>query len=708
MAGLSTAREARLVEALLRHPEGITVAGLAETLNVSARTIHRDLRPGRPAEGFIESHGLVLHRQAGRGLSVEGEPEAVERAIRDLEDAALLEVSPERRRVEVLRRLLGARGPVKLRALASGLKVAVGTVSRDLDEAEAWLSDFRLTLVRRRGYGVEISGPEAERRRAMSRLVFENLQGSDLLPGSPDAPSSAVSRRLLGFVDSERLRTVEALTRREVELLPYPIADEAFVALVVHVALAAERVLAGGRIELPEDVSRRLKQTEEYDRALSLARGISQALGVEVPEAEVAYITLHLRGTKLRQDSSLEQYFATSDLEIASRVRDLIRTVEERTGVVLVGDGSLYSGLLAHLERAMHRLREGMRISNPLLDDVKRDYPALFALVEEALGKVFADERIPEEEVGFVAMHFGAALDRGQGDFPRSVLVICSSGIATTKVLAARLEAAFPRIRRVRNASLFELPDLEPEEFDLVVSTVPLPLAEDAYVQVRPFMGPEEVERIRSHLLEKNLTRGPARRSESEPDGPAGRAASESLEVFGGGQERFRQMVEATQVVADLLDDFFLDRHEAGGSEDEAARLMCRSLVARGLAADEAGLARALTERARRGGIGIPGTAVALFHARERSVERPSFSVHELDEPIMLEGMDGERMAVRRALLMVAPLDLSSVGLETVSEISAAMVERPAVRETFESGDEENVLDVLRTVFSQYLKDRLV
>lgn len=702
MAKLST-REARLVEALLRRPDGLTASTLAAGLNVSARTVHRDLRPGRPAESFLESNGLTLTRQSGRGLAVEGGTEDIERAIRALEETAVTDVSPRERRNSALIHLLKADGPVKLRALASGLNVAVGTASRDLDEAEAWLRDFRLDLIRRRGYGVEISGTESERRRAMSRLIFENVDESELLPGGDDSHSDA-SRRLLGLVEDERLRTVERLTREEVERLPYSIADEAFAALVVHVALMAERVLAGGRIEMSEDLLARLARTEEYPYAESLSQSISGEFDIAVSEPEVGYVTLHLRGTKLRQNDALEQYFATSDLEVASRVRSLIRYVEEQTGVVLGGDRSLYTGLLAHLERAMYRVREGMRIYNPLLDDVKRDYPSLFGLVDEAMRKVFIEQDVPEEEVGFVAMHFGAALDRGQGDFPRSVLVICSSGIATSKVLASRLEAAFPRIRHVRNASVFELPEIDPEGFDLVVSTVSLPLPDDSYVQVRPFVSEDEVEEIRSHLLEKNLNR---RTQRVTSESPAGLAASESLEVFGGGQERFHQMVEATQVVADLMDDFFLANHEAHGEESEAVRLMCESLGERGLAANAESLAAELTERAERGGIGIPGTAIALFHARDGGVPRPSFSVHQLDEMLAMEGMDGLEMRVGRALLMVAPLDLSAVALETVSEISAAMVERSVARDTFERGDEAAISSVLQGIFSQYLQDRL-
>src|SRR5918998_4564218 len=148
-----------------------------------------------------------------------------------------------------------------------------------------------------------------------------------------------------------------------------------------------------------DDIVQRLRNTVEYEHARGLTEAIEETFRVDVPGDEVAYITMHLRGTKLSQDDALERYFETSDLELASRVKALIHYVGEQTGVVLVGDGSLYTGLLAHLERAVHRLRENMRIYNPLLSEIKEDYPALFDLVNRGMKKVFMDEEIPEEEV---------------------------------------------------------------------------------------------------------------------------------------------------------------------------------------------------------------------------------------------------------------------------------------------------------------------
>ena len=701
--GLS-AREIRLIEVLLRHPRGLTAGGIAGRLGVSARTVHRDLQP---ASDFLESHGLPLIRQSGRGISVEGTTEMRERALGTLRTMGPVSLPPQERQRSLLSTLLAAGEPIKLRALAGGLKVAIGTVGRDLDEMEPWLSEHGLSLVRRRGYGVEISGKEGDRRQAMSQLVFQNLDETALLPylrepeegvgsSSSKVEMSRVTDQLLGLIDEDRLRKVTTLTQAMVRNLPYLIADDAFAGFTVHVALMVERRLQGGDFEMSSEILQRLRKTDEYVYARSLAVSLAESFGISVPDEEVGYVTMHLRGTKLREDDSLKDYVETSDLEVASQVKALVRYVEDQTGIGLAGDSSLYTGLLAHIERAIHRLQENLSIHNPLLEDVKQDYPALFDLVSRSMERVFVQENIPDEEVGFVAMHFGAALDRAQGTFPQRVLVLCSSGIATSKMLASRLKKSFPQIQTIRNSSLFELADLNPEDFDLVVSTVPLPTTNDSYVQVQPFLPEDDVERIRNYLRERSLE-----------ERLTNRAAFESLEVFGGGQEKFHQMAEVTQVIAELVDDAFLTRHEAEGSLDEAVRLMCLSLADEGLVSEPGSLERGLLSRMELGGIGIPGTTLALFHARDGSVSRPSFSVHEFDEPLEINGLDGAMMWVRRSLLMVAPLVLSPVALEAISEISAAMVEQPVEREVFETGSEAKIVEVLEGIFGRYLHNKL-
>lgn len=675
-------REIRVIETLLRHPGGVTANAIATELDVSARTVHRLLDD---ADRFLEPHGLTLARQSGRGMKIEGANEARENALDALLEIRPSDLAPDERRASLLRILLASGEPMKLRAIASRLGVAVGTAGRDLDEIEEWLADFRLSILRKPGYGVEVLGAERDLRQAMSHLILHDESS----PTRPDARSP-------NLINTETLPNIRAMTAEMAASLPHPLADDAIADLGVHAAIMVERLSRGKGVELGDETSRRLREANEHEHARSFGAAIEEKFGVEVSGEEVAYITMHLRGAKLRDDEGFDLYSGDSGLETASRVKALIHYVENETGIPLAGDGSLYTGLLAHTERAIHRLRDGMRIYNPLLTEMKEDYPALFDLVRHAAERVFADEDFPDEELGFIAMHFGAALDRGQGSFPRNVLVICSAGIGSSRMLASRLEKAFPQIQFLKNASLPELEGVSPADFDLVVSTVPLDMPDESYVRVNPLLSEEETERIRSHL-----------RGRSRDARLAERAMTESLEAMGGGEEKFHQMAEATQTIADLIDDAFLADHEARGSVPEAMRRMCASLAERELVADAGSLESALHARMRLGGVGIPGTSLALFHARNEAVVRPNFSVHGFDAPLEIEGMDGEMMRVRRSLLMAAPLELSPVALEAISEISVALVERPMEREVLEVGSEAGIIGVLRSIFARYLQNKL-
>src|ERR687897_2780987 len=116
--GLS-AHEIELIGALLRHPEGLTVADLADRLGVSARTVHRDLQS---ASEFLGPRDLTLVRRAGRGVRVEGTKGARDRALEDLRDVASAALSPEERRGYLLPRPPRADEPPQLRGPAGGVE----------------------------------------------------------------------------------------------------------------------------------------------------------------------------------------------------------------------------------------------------------------------------------------------------------------------------------------------------------------------------------------------------------------------------------------------------------------------------------------------------------------------------------------------------------------------------------------------------------
>ncbi|MDI5790792.1 PRD domain-containing protein [Bacillus licheniformis] len=73
------------------------------------------------------------------------------------------------------------------------------------------------------------------------------------------------------------------------------LSDSAYIALVVHLTFAIERIQLGEMINMNEEELTDLKRTKEFELALALAKALEDAFHVKIPEAEAGYITMHLR-----------------------------------------------------------------------------------------------------------------------------------------------------------------------------------------------------------------------------------------------------------------------------------------------------------------------------------------------------------------------------------------------------------------------------
>ncbi|MFB8733290.1 PRD domain-containing protein [Bacillus sp. SL00103] len=125
---------------------------------------------------------------------------------------------------------------------------------------------------------------------------------------------------------------------------------------------------------------------------------------MEIPEAEVGYMTIHLRSAKPRTFGA-EYRIDEIELDIAIRTKKLIDFISNKTGYHLNENDSLYEGLVSHLEPPMNRLKEKMRIYNPLTQQTKKTtFCCLWRLKKES--SVSFRDCISEDEIAFIVLHF--------------------------------------------------------------------------------------------------------------------------------------------------------------------------------------------------------------------------------------------------------------------------------------------------------------
>ena len=692
-----SSRERQVMNFLLNLEKPAAVRAIAETLNVSERTVHRDLKG---IERILSDFELELIKKSGVGLFISGREERKNALLNELQTVSPYGFSSEERQVIILSSLLEMNEPIKLFTLANELKTTIAAITQDLDQVEKGIREFDLKLVRKRGYGVQIEGDESGKRAVLSKLISSYMDVFELIYQAKEniqkqTKLSMISDKLLGHVSSDKLLTVKETVDWSNEELKFKLTDNAYVGLVVHLALAVERIQKGEGVDIHPSYMGEISSTKEFNIAKKMTRRLEQSLSLKIPENETVYITMHLLGAKLSANNSIDNDGA--DLDIAFKVRKLIHAIEINLSISLPNHDSLERDLLTHLKPAIFRLRKRMNINNPMLNEIQKDYSDLFEIVDEAVSEVFPELTFPEDEIGFIVLHFAAALISAE-NFHLRTLVLCSSGIGTSKILATNLKKHFPEIKEIQNISILDLNHIDPNQFDFIVSTVQLQKTDYDYVLASPMLTEDEVNRIRKAIRARKLSK----KRNGKADTTGGPVGNENYLIKLENTKRY------LDIAVDLLDAFHIHEVEDSLSISLILLTACHVLEDENRIMNRDNVHAKLIERAQLGGVGIPQTKLALYHTRDDHILSPTFTIYRLSKPIQITGMDGKEMDMNTLLLMLSPQSVRPEVLEIMSLISSLLIQETKAIELFEEADEDAIKRFLSEHFFNYVQQKQI
>ncbi len=501
-------RQRRAIDILLGSDHEITLGAIADALDVSPRTVHRELSRLGPA---LEPWGLAVRGRSGQGVQMVGEPARL-RAFQDsLGGVATRALTAADRKWMLVTLLLENPSSVKFFALERELGIGTSAVRAELDLLETWLEPFELSLVRRRGFGVAVEGREFQKRLALEAALAQRFGEADLLALFRDAGQASGAgaseeflferfpRAVVASVDS----LIDQASKRE----SWDWAPSAGLSLTLRLVTALQRVAAGfvlDRVPAPEG---------DRSAARRLLESLSEAFGVLFPGPEVEWTALHLEASKPNRTSVPARRPAP---DLVRGVKDLVAVCTRLEGFPFSRDAVLTEGLMAHWGPALARLAHRLPIANALLPEIRQRFPELIRTVTAALAEVYPRLLVPLEEIGYLVLHFAAAVERSHREVvPFRALIVCSSGIGTSQMLASRIRAEIPEIEVVASLSWFEVREFSRDRYDLLVSTVPLPLPEGDYVVVSPLLNEEGLKILRDHMRFRRL--GLADQSASRP-----------------------------------------------------------------------------------------------------------------------------------------------------------------------------------------------
>lgn len=516
MAALDT-RSRDILLILLNSETPVSSSEIATRIGTTARVINYSLHS---VEFWLGRKGHTVRRKSGIGIYLDIPCDKKKTLVKEVEKIKgydLILTPLERVRFLKLY-LLTESQPLLVKSIAPQLGVSRPTVFNDMDIVESWLTENGLRLIRRPGFGFQVEGSELEIRKAIKSVVLDTIGQMSLLALYQGKSNPALAgiewnhglQGAPGFnLESFEFEACSGLVEKTEEMIHFSFTDSSHLALVLFFCILIYRAKSGQVLTEFPVPSPDFLETREYEIASRLTEILNDSYGLNLGKPETANIAAHIMGTKGRQSLSntvLDTNTMFKDEDIEELIRAMIQEASKLLHPILNIDQQLKQGLLFHIKPVMNRLYFGLPFQNFLLDEIKNQYPYIY-MVAEKTSKILESRlgrRVPDSEIGYLAMHFGAAMERLRSfSTPRTkVLVVCGGGCATSWMLVSRMQAEFPELDVVDVKSAMDLSgnDMHRLNVDLIITTIPMENTDLPVVLVNPLLGDSDKVKIRETL----------------------------------------------------------------------------------------------------------------------------------------------------------------------------------------------------------------
>lgn len=591
---------------MLSEHEYQTAEALGESLGVSSKTVRNQLKN---LNELLSDYNVYVESKHGAGYRLVVEDTERQKELeammqkKELQESGIPNSSEER--VEyLLEYLLNTDGYVKLDELSEMLYISKKTLTGNLKEVENLLKEYHLCLQRKPNYGIRVEGREFDRRLCIAGYVARKVQVSEKLEGDQDV--------------TEEIQWIHRCVQNCLSRYNFDISNVAFQNLVLHIQIAVLRMRGGHYVPMMEGEADKIRDKKTYRIAEEILGKIKEKFRVDFPDSEIGYIAIHLEGKKTLLNTAAAEE-TEGNLIISQEISDLVgfmlSAVYDAFKFDFRDDLELRMSLSQHLVPLVVRIQHDMKLTNPLLRDIRERYSLAYSMATTScviLNHKF-HKVVKEDEIGYIALLFALALERKKTEIAKkNILLVCASGKGSAQLLLYRYKTEFgPYINKISVCDVGRIQEQNFADIDYIFTTVPIPVKVPVPIQeVEYFLKSSDVQAVKRTLM--------------------GKTDSPVLDIYPR--------------------DLFLP-HMKFADKDEALRTLCGFVCERGLAPKEfLDSVRAREVLAKT----AFGNSVAMPHPIEVVGKTPFVCVAVLDEPIQWTQNDPESMIQVIFLVSVA------------------------------------------------------
>lgn len=482
----------QIIQHLLKSDDLLTSSELATALQVSSRTIRDDIKELNELLNEDIAH-IESYRGKGYRINVideEGFRQFLQKVTK--ENNHVIPTEPQERIQFLMEKLLLQSSYIKMDGLVDELFISRSTLQYDLKNVREILADYNLYLDQKPNYGIKVIGDEMQIRFCISEYIFNQNpkivdQTADWLDILPKDEIECIRNSILN-----KLRKHQVI-----------ITDISLHNLITHIAIACKRIRDENVVEIYQEELSEITNKKEYTIAKEIVAEIEKKLKVTFSINEIAYLAIHLQGTKMaNSELELEEAKILIDEDIRQLTSDILNRIDEIYSLNLSNDKELILALSLHLKPAINRYIYEMNLRNPMLEEIKTKYPFSFnaALAGAEVIREELQISIDEDEIGYMALHIEVATERQKKNVrnKKRCLIVCASGLGTAQLLLLKLKDKFgDQLNILGTTEYYNLYNQSFYNLDFIISTIPIPeKLQVPVIQVSTLLGNRDIAKI--------------------------------------------------------------------------------------------------------------------------------------------------------------------------------------------------------------------
>ncbi|WP_251545751.1 BglG family transcription antiterminator [Limosilactobacillus caecicola] len=458
----------KIISVLSKYDRFVTSKELANTVGVSTKTIYRKI-----SEINKNYQSPIIKSEPGKGYIIDYEQYLKTKGHDTKNSTSALQLTPLERRNEVMTVLLfNAPQAININDVYDKYFISYDLVKQDLLTIGKTLSKFHINLFRN-GNQIKVEGKEQQIRKAINNALLQSKAMN-----TESINDFASEFKDLSHQDNQFLTTqIDWIQKSLHTTVPYPYNINIF----SHLYVLIKRFRYGKVVKADEESNEFYDQYQQiindnpkfWKISTDVVKNTADYIHREIPEIESYYLLEYLISMRYNHDFQLNDSISADSSELADFYIKGFKLDEGSSKTK-----SLKNDLISHIRPMYNRLKNHIVIVNKLLKDIRSEYSNIFNRLQKLSQQAYKTNLLPwpisSDEVGFLTLYFAKYYE--EVSLNKKVLVMCASGVGTSKLLYAKIHRNFPNLDLVgiTSKSDYEKDYDKYSDVDVIVSTVPV------------------------------------------------------------------------------------------------------------------------------------------------------------------------------------------------------------------------------------------